>query len=135
MRNCQGCGKADSCVVDYETKCKPSLCPPDADERAETHHDQCPKLTHEVKLLYRAGKLIHTPKHPEGQLEHKWLADGWTTKRDGRDIYRTKMLCRSCIQAVYETESRRKEYEKACKKARGEDDRTYSQLLSQQSWT
>lgn len=133
MRNCVGCGKPDQCVVDYETKCKPNLCSPTADERAETHHDNCPKLTHEVKLLYRATRLINTPQHPEGQLEPKWIAQGWQLKRDGKDVFRVKMLCRACIQDVYERESRQKEYEKACKKARGIDDRTYSQMLAEQS--
>lgn len=133
MRTCEACGKSDSCVVDYETKCKPNLCPPMADERAETHHDQCPKLTHEVRPLYRPAKLINTPAHPEGQLEPKWIAEGWKLVRDGTDVFRKKMLCRACIQVVYEREERRKEYLKACKKARGEDDRTYSQLLVMQS--
>lgn len=133
MRNCQACAKPDQCIVDYETPCKPKLCPPTADERAETHHDQCPKLTHEVRLLFRPAKLINTPAHPEGQLDTKWLVDGWKVKRDGKDVFRTKMLCRSCIQSVYDREARQKEYLKACKKARGEDDRTYSQLLTQQS--
>jgi hypothetical protein len=133
MRICEGCRKPDSCIVDYETKCKPNLCHPTADERAETHHDNCPKLTHEVRPLYRATRLIHTPKHPDGQLEPKWIAEGWRMKRDGKDVFRVKMLCRACIQAVYEREERHKEYVKACKKAAGHDDRTYSQLLVMQS--
>lgn len=133
MRICEACSKPDSCVVDFETKCKPNLCRPDADERAETHHDACPKLTHEVRLLFRPAKLINTPKHPEGQLEPKWIAEGWKIRRDGKDVFRVKMLCRACIQSVYEREERRKEYLQACKKARGEDDRTYSQLLALQS--
>lgn len=133
MRTCEACGKPDSCVVDYETKCKPNLCPPDADERAETHHDQCPKLTHEVRWLYRTAKLINTPRHPEGQLEPKWIAEGWKLIRDGSEVFRRKMLCRKCIQDVYEREARQKEYQKACKRALGVDDRTYSQILAMQA--
>lgn len=133
MRICSACQRLDACVVDYETRCDPKLCPPTADERAETHHDQCPKLTHEVRLLYRPTKLIHTPQHPEGQLEGKWLREGWRLVKDGTDLYRAKMLCRRCIEATYEREERHKDYQKACKKAMGQDDRTYAQLLAQQS--
>lgn len=131
MRACETCNKPDSCIVDYETPCNPKLCPPNADERAESHHDQCPKLTHEVRPLYRAAKLINTPRHPEGELEPKWR--GWKIIKDGKDIFRMKMLCRSCIQNVYATEERQKDYAKACKKALGQDDQTYSQLLAMQS--
>jgi hypothetical protein len=134
MRVCESCSKPDRCIVDYETKCNPKLCRPDADERPETHHDRCPKLAHEVLKLERVAKLIHTPKHPEGQLEPKLITEGWKVLVDGKTTFRFKMLCRSCIQAVYDRESRHKEYLKACKKARGEDDRTYSQLLTQQSY-
>lgn len=133
MRVCEACAKPDSCVVDYETGCG-SKCDPRADERAESHHDSCPKLTHEVRLLLRVAKLVHTPAHPEGELERKYSADGWKTRRDGRDIFRTKMLCRACIQAVYELEQRQKDYAQACKKALGHDDQTYSQMLAQQSF-
>lgn len=131
MRLCETCSKPDSCIVDYETPCKPSLCPPTADERAETHHENCPKLTHEVRPLYRATKLIHTPRHPEGELEHRWRT--WKIVKDGKDIFRVKLLCRQCIQNVYATEERQKDYLKACKKAAGIDDQTYSQLLAMQS--
>jgi len=131
MRFCESCSKPDACVVDYETPCNPKLCPPTADERAETHHDGCPKLTHEVRPLYRPAKLIHTPRNPEGELERRYA--GWKIKRDGKDVFRVRMLCRACIQAVYLQEERHKDYVKACKKAAGKDDQTYSQMLAMQS--
>ena len=133
MRACSTCGKADQCVVDFEKTCNPKLCPPDADERWETHHEECPKLMHEVRLLYRSAKLVHTPANPGGELERRFRADGWTLMKNGTDMFRKKMLCRACIQAVYQAEERHKDYVKACKRAQGRDDRTYSELLAQQS--
>lgn len=133
MRICESCARPDSCIVDYETKCG-GKCDPRADERSETHHDSCPKLTHEVRLLLRVAKLVNTPAHPEGELERKYSADGWKIRKDGRDVFRTKMLCRACIQAVCERDQRQKEYETACKRALGQDTQTYSQMLAQQSF-
>lgn len=134
MRKCESCDKPDACVVDYETPCKPDLCPPTADERSETHHDSCPKLTHEVRKFYRAAKLVHTAAHPEGELEMKYRRTGWKLIQDGKSLFRWKMLCRACIQIEYEREERQKDYVKACKKAAGQDDQTYSQMLAQQSF-
>lgn len=133
MRLCEDCSKPDSYIVDYETKCDRTLCRPDADERPETHHDNCPKLTHDVVRLERVAKLISTPRHPEGQLEHKYIIEGWKLLKNGMTWMRYRMLCQSCVRKVYDREARQKEYMKACKKARGEDDRTYNQLLTQQS--
>lgn len=133
MRICESCKKPDGPIVDYEKACKPELCPPTADERPETHHDRCPKLEHDVVRLERPVKLIHTPKHPEGELELKYRLQGWKLLKDGNHIFRYRMLCRACIQRIFDIEERHKDYLKACKKAAGKDDQTYSQLLAMQS--
>jgi hypothetical protein len=135
MRVCSACGKPDVPTLELGEACKPKQCSPTADERPETHHASCPRLAHTVVKLSRPAKLVATPAHPEGELERKWRLEGWTLMRDGRDVFRWKMLCRSCIEVVYEREEHHREYLKACKKARGDDDRTYSQLLTQQSFT
>ena len=132
MRICESCARADSCVVDAEIPCDRALCPPDADERAETHHDRCPKLTHEVRALYRVAKLIHTPSNPAGELSAEEKRKGWKIRRDGTTTYRYRMLCRLCVQELYFIEARHADYLKACRKALGQDDQTYSQFLSQQ---
>jgi hypothetical protein len=133
MRKCEACSKPDAPALEYEGVCKPDLCPPTADERPETHHDACPRLIHEVRRLYRPAVLVHTPAHPEGQLETKWLREGWVIVKDGRDVFRMKMLCRACILKVYEREANHKEYVKACNRAMGDDGMTYSQLLARQA--
>lgn len=133
MRSCETCRRPDRCIVDYEIKCRPGKCSPQADERAETHHDSCPKLTHEVVALTRVAKLVHTPAKPDGELEYRYRREGWKLLVNGDKTFRYKMLCRKCIENVYDAEARRKDYEKQCKRAMGQDDRTYSQLLAMQS--
>jgi hypothetical protein len=133
MRCCETCGREDAPALDFDVECKRDLCPPTADERPETHHDSCPKLIHEVRKLYRPGVLVHTEAHPEGELSRKWRIEGWKLMRDGKDLFRWKMLCRKCIGVVYEREDNHKEYLKACKRARGESDQSYSDLLAQQA--
>lgn len=133
MRSCEGCGRPDAPALDFDIPCKPSLCPPTADERPETHHDECPRIIHEVRKLYRPAKLEHTAKQPEGELPRKWKREGWKLWRDGAELFRWKMLCRACIETVYQREENHQEYLQACKRARGDDDRTYSQLLTQQA--
>lgn len=131
MRVCESCRKPDAPAVDHEISCK--NCPPTADERASSHADDCPKLIHEVRKLYKPAKLISTPGHPEGELEQKWRREGWKVIRDGREVFRWKMLCRGCIEKEAERDMVRRDYVKACKKARGQDDRTYGQLMMQQA--
>jgi hypothetical protein len=133
MRSCEGCGRLDAPALDFDIPCKSDLCPPTADERPDTHHDSCPRLIHEVRKLYRPATLEHTAKHPEGELQKKWRLEGWKVMKDGRDLFRWKMLCRACIQTVYDREESHKEYLQACKRARGDSDQTYSELLAQQA--
>lgn len=120
-------------MLDFDTACKPNLCPPTADERVETHHDSCPRLTHEVRKLFRPATLVHSARAPEGDLSLKLRLEGWKLLRDGKNLFRWKMLCRSCIERVYEREENHREYQQACKRARGESDQTYSQLLAEQA--
>lgn len=133
MRACEDCGTNDQPTLDHDIPCKPNLCPPTADERPETHNDQCPRLMHEVRKLYRPAEVEHTAAKPEGELSRKLRGEGWKILRDGKDLFRWKLLCRACIQRIYEREANHKDYLKACKRARGESDQTYSQLLSDQA--
>ncbi len=134
MRICAQCGCEDRPVLELDRECLPKTCSPTATEDPATHADTCPRLSHDVVKLMRPAKLVATAKKPDGQLEARWLQDGWSVLRDGRDVFRWKILCRKCVAAVFEREERHKEYLQACKKARGEDDKTYTQLLTEQSF-
>lgn len=133
MRHCEGCGAADRPALDPEGVCKARLCSPTADERPETHHDTCPRVQHEVRKLYRPAELVFTEAKPEGELTRRLRLEGWKLLRDGKDLFRWRMLCRACIARVYEREENHKEYLKACTRALGKDDQTYSQLLAEQA--
>jgi hypothetical protein len=92
----------------------------------------CNKVMHSVRPLVEPVRLISTPRHPEGQLPTKWLNEGWKLHIDGKNTFRVKMLCRNCIDKEALRESIQRDYQKACKAARGQDDRTYGQLMIQQ---
>lgn len=131
MRQCENCKRQDAPVLDHDRPCK--NCSPLADERAESHMDNCPKLIHEVRQYYKSAKLVNTPAYPEGELEPRWKREGWKLLRNGNEWYRWKMLCRSCIEKEAERDLVRRDYLKACKKARGVDDRSYGQLMVSQA--
>jgi hypothetical protein len=52
--------------------------------------------------------------------------------QNGMRWYRTKMLCRQCIDKENLAQERRREYERACKTALGVESLTYAQMLAQQ---
>lgn len=59
---------------------------------------------------------------------------GWELFQNGPKMYRRKLMCRDCIEKYKTTESMRRDYEKACRAARGLDDTTYAQMLARQSY-
>lgn len=133
MRICEGCGAKDRPALEFEGACSKNCDPRKATEDPSTHFDDCPRLIHEVRLFFRRATLEHTPRHPDGELSRRFRVEGWKLFRDGRDIFRKKMLCRDCIVKEGERDVLRREYQKACKAARGISTETYSQMLVRQS--
>lgn len=68
------------------------------------------------------------------QLSSYYTSQGWALKVDGERFYRSKMLCRACIREHVGALERKKDYQRACKAARGLDDKTYAQMLAHQSF-
>jgi hypothetical protein len=135
MRKCENCSLIDRPLLDAMRSCDPNTCDPalrDSMNPAD-HGMGCNKVLHEVRPLFEPATLVNTPRAPDGELTAKYRAEGWKVKRDGKNVFRWKMLCRNCIEKEAEREMVRKDYAKACKKARGQDDRTYGQLMIQQS--
>jgi hypothetical protein len=131
MRECEQCKVPDRLVMDFQEKCIRSKCDPRTanDQDPLSHHDDCPKLIHEVRRLERAAKLEHTEAHPEGELSAKLRGEGWKLLRDGKHLLRWRMLCRTCIAREEQRESQHRHYLAACKKLRHEDP-TYTQMLN-----
>jgi hypothetical protein len=135
MRSCQDCGVADRLVMDFQEPCIKSKCNPlTANEQDPlSHHDDCPKLIHEVRRVEKAAKLEHTERHPEGELSQKLQREGWQLLTTGRHTLRWKMLCRKCIAIEEQRAKQHQHYLKACKALRGEDP-TYNQMLNRSEW-
>jgi hypothetical protein len=134
MRTCANCKVIDRPVMDFSRDCSQNCNPAIRDSgNAEDHGQGCNKVLHEVRQYVRSVILVITPKSPEGAMPRKWVSEGWTFKRDGSNCFRWKMLCRNCIEREVERDMVHRDYLKACKAARGEDDRTYGQLMIQQA--
>lgn len=133
MRTCSNCKVADQPVMDFSRDCS-SQCDPQIRDvgEAELHHVACNKVLHEVRPYFQPVTLQVTPKHPEGELPYRWQREGWKLRKDGTSLFRWKMLCRNCIDKEALREALQRDYQKACKAARGQDDRTYGQLMIQQ---
>jgi hypothetical protein len=133
MRQCSNCRVADQAVMDFGRECS-EKCNPAIRESGnpDDHSASCNKVLHEVRPLHEPVILVNTPKSPAGELPIKWKREGWRLLRDGRNTFRVKMLCRECIDKEAMRELVHKDYVKACKAARGQDDRTYGQLMVQQ---
>lgn len=120
--------------MDFSRPCSTKCDPKDIENGDPyAHHITCHKVLHEVRDYVKRVQLVITPRHPEGTMPHKWVAEGWQFKKDGADTFRFKKLCRNCIEKEVERDMVHKDYLKACKTARGEDDRTYGQLMIQQA--
>ncbi len=121
--------------MDFSRECDPRTCNPLYWDSADytQHGAGCSKVLHEVRQYVKPVTLVITARHPEGEMPTKWRREGWTFQRDGRGGFRWKMLCRNCIEKEAEREMVHRDYVKACKKARGVDDRTYGQLMMQQA--
>jgi hypothetical protein len=97
------------------------------------HAADCNAVGHEVVLYpVRMGRDELRFDGAEMALPPRWLQRGWALKRNGQRWYRVKWLCRGCIVLEEAALERRLDYEKACKRARGEDETTYAQMLAMQ---
>lgn len=67
---------------------------------------------------------------PQDELPTHWRMKGWKLKRDGEEYFRYKLLCRDCIRKDYEAGKMREAYKKLCKAARGQNDQTYSEMIT-----
>lgn len=133
MRQCSSCKVADQPVMDFSRDCAKDCDPAIRnDGDAELHHFACNKVLHEVRPYFQPVKLVSTPRHPEGELPQKWQRDGWKVRKDGSNVFRWKMLCRNCIDQEALREAIALDYQKACRAARGQGDKTYGQLMIQQ---
>jgi hypothetical protein len=128
MRLCSKCRGEDRAEVDPESLCKCGA----VAAGHEDHDPRCPRLIHEVRrYLVRVS-----PKElmPDQSLSPYFISQGWTMFKDGERLYRWMYLCRACIRAQEDVLTHRQEYEKACKAAKGLEDRTYAQMIARQSF-
>ena len=125
MRVCAQCQSPDRPHVDPSERC---TCGTDTHE----HAPDCRALTHEVVLFpVRMSPLALTY---DKKLPAKWIQRGWHLWQDGQRFYRRKMLCRDCIGKQETQQAFARDYQKACKKARGSDDMTYAQAIASQDF-
>jgi hypothetical protein len=97
------------------------------------HAPECKSLIHEV-LRYpvrMAERDLVVNQSGERKLSAQYA--GWKLVQNGQRWYRIKDLCRDCIGKQEQSQAFRRDYLQACKKARGQDDQTYSQMLAEQS--
>lgn len=126
MRGCSKCHKADRAEVDTDSECKCGACA----AGHENHDPKCPRLVHEVRrYLVRVAPKELTPA---GEISSYFKEQGWQMLKDGNRVYRFIMLCRQCIREQEDALSRKQDYLKACKSAKGISELTYAQMLASQ---
>lgn len=135
-RVCQTCGALDAPVLEYDFQCRGRSCSPIADENIATHADTCTSMIHEVRTypkLVQKRELIYTnPKMPNGDMLPKWYRAGWKLRSDGGNLFRYKMLCRSCIEIEAQRERNHQDYLNACERLRnGQKSLGYYEILDQ----
>lgn len=133
MRLCTDCQKPDAPWFEAEP-CSCGIPVHDDDPKPEKHRPDCKAIGHQV-ILYPvrvATKDLTYDANAEAHLKPVWERKGWKLLKNGPRLYRTKYLCRDCVELEREREHRRLEYERLCKAARGIDDQTYAQVLASQ---
>ena len=134
MRVCSVCGKEDQPWFEHE----PCSCgwdrtnPHDDDPGPKNHTADCRCLGHEVisyPVRIAASELTFDKK-----LSPYYVNRGWELKVNGTRYYRMKVLCRGCMLLEDQAQERRRDYEKACAAARGQDTQTYAQMLAAQTF-
>lgn len=135
MRLCSACGKEDQPWFEQHPCNCGAFKPHDDDPSPLKHRPDCKCLGHEVVLYpvrIPASDLAFDDKGQASLASAYYTQRGWKLKQNGGRYYRTKMLCRDCIGKEEEALGRKREYEKSCRAARGQDDKTYAQMLAQQ---
>jgi hypothetical protein len=132
MRACGGCKKPDAPWLE-DAPCNCGV-PPTLAGDANEHRPECRALGHEV-VFYPVRLTKADLWFDEGAKPHisaYYTGRGWTLKQDGNKLYRVKLLCRDCIGLEVGAQARKREYESACKRARGDETQTYAQMLASQ---
>src|SRR6185437_792681 len=108
--------------------------PVDDNPSPEKHRPDCKAIGHDVVLypVRVAWQELTHDANGDPHLKAIWERRGWKLLKNGARIYRTRMLCRDCIELERDKDARRKEYERLCKAARGDDAQTYQQMLVSQ---
>jgi hypothetical protein len=98
------------------------------------HGANCIALIHEVVLypVRMSERELAVTSSGEKQLPTHHLTHGWKLLQNGMRWYRIKYLCRDCIGREENSQAFRRDYLKSCKKAKGQDDQTYAQMLAYQ---
>lgn len=130
MRNCSSCNKEDKPWFEDSPCTCGAYKPHDDDPSPLKHLPECHSLGHEV-VRYPV-RIAKSELSNDEKLSSYYRQRGWVLMRDGQRFYRVKMLCRACIELENSAQSRRHEYEKACKAARGVETQTYAQMLASQ---
>lgn len=131
MRTCSSCRLEDRPHLDHTEPCSCS-----AGSSEPTHHGpDCRAIVHEVLVYPRQMDLRELGHDAAGTLvlPPQWSSKGWKLIQNGQRWFRIRILCRSCIVKEEDSAAFKRDYQKACKAARGQDDQTYSQMLAQQS--
>lgn len=135
MRNCAACKKADAPWFERAPcSCGAAKLAEEFDDPSPGRHlEDCDAIGHEVVLypvrIAKTELVFNGAVHVLGSY---YAARGWVLMQNGPRYYRTKMLCRGCIDLEDLAQERKLDYEKACRLARGLDDQTYAQMLAQQ---
>ena len=107
----------------------------DDDPKPHKHRPDCKGIGHEV-VLYPVriahSELAFDDKGQPKLASAYYSQQGWKLMQNGGRSYRVILLCRACIELAESALSRKREYEKSCKAARGQDDKTYAQMLASQ---
>lgn len=130
MRACEQCHVGDRPHLDMAEPCTCGSASPEP-----THHTaSCIALVHEVVLYpVRMGPYdLAISESGEKELPAYWLQRGWKLMQNGMRWYRIKFLCRDCIGKEEDSQAFKRDYLKACKKAKGQDDQTFAQMLAYQ---
>jgi hypothetical protein len=131
MRNCSACHKEDKPWFEYDIPCSCGGAELHEDDPSPLKHKaECKSLAHEV-VLYPVRMAKADLTH-DGKLGSYYSQRDWKLMQNGNRWYRVKFLCRACIELENSAQSRKAEYEKLCKAARGVDDQTYAQMLASQ---
>jgi hypothetical protein len=128
MRACRKCSAPDRAEIDPGLECKCGA----VARGDEEHHPECPRLIHEVARYFVQIKARDlTPKR---ELSTYYRAQGWQLMEDGGRFFRWMLMCRQCFRDYEQVLAQQRDYQRACKLAKGMDDMSYSQMLARQSY-